>query len=255
MDYIVNADDFGRSEEINRAICEGFSKGYINRTTIMVNMPYADQAVELAKANGFFDKVGLHINLTAGRPLTDGIKNNPLVCDKDGCFHAAFARSTKYRLYMDEQTVNQFAEEIGQQLEKYKEYGFTLWHVDSHHHVHTNYPVYRALKKLALRYHFSSIRISRNMYSGGSLFNKIYKYIYNSRICKLCDEVSDLFGSYTDFCDYKNQGLINESANKKVEIMVHPEYDGAGNLIDTTNDKNVRFDEYKDLPILTDNNL
>jgi len=239
--FIVNADDFGKSEEVNRAICECFEKGYINRTTLMVNMPFATQAVELAKEKGFFDKVGLHINLTDGMPLSEKIRNNPLICDKNGRFHAAFAKSKKYRLYMDEQSVNQFMEEIEEQIKRYEEYGLTLWHIDSHHHVHTNYPVFRALKKLSRKYHFSSIRISRNMYNKGSLFNNTYKMLYNHGIKKLCDESSELFGSYLDYKEYS--GKLPASDNK-VEIMVHPEFDKEGRLIDSTNENYILFEDF-----------
>ena len=68
---VINADDFGYSESVNKAISDCFEKGLINRTTIMVNMPQAEAASELARTNGFFDKVGLHINLTEGKALSD----------------------------------------------------------------------------------------------------------------------------------------------------------------------------------------
>ena len=78
MGIVRNADDFGKSTEINNAILTCFKDGLIDRTTIMVNMPGADEAAELAREEGFFDKVGLHLNLTEGEPLTDEIKQNPL---------------------------------------------------------------------------------------------------------------------------------------------------------------------------------
>ncbi len=54
MPIIVNADDFGKNEEVSRAVLEAFEEKLITRTTLMVNMPYADKAVELAKQKGFF---------------------------------------------------------------------------------------------------------------------------------------------------------------------------------------------------------
>ena len=44
---IINADDFGISSSVNRAIVYAFSNNMITNTTLMVNMPYADEAVEL----------------------------------------------------------------------------------------------------------------------------------------------------------------------------------------------------------------
>ena len=70
MGLIVNADDFGRSESVNRAICEAFEKGRVNSTTLMANMPAAKEAYELAKKGGFADKVGIHLNITEGMPMS-----------------------------------------------------------------------------------------------------------------------------------------------------------------------------------------
>ena len=78
---IVNADDFGRDEESTRAILECFRRGYINQTTLMVNMPCAEKAVVLAREAGFADKIGLHLNLTQGMPLTESIKRFSEMCD------------------------------------------------------------------------------------------------------------------------------------------------------------------------------
>lgn len=38
----INADDFGLSESVNRAIIESFQKGCVTSATQMVNMPYVD---------------------------------------------------------------------------------------------------------------------------------------------------------------------------------------------------------------------
>lgn len=233
MSIIINADDFGKSEEVNRAIVEAFDKKYINRTTLMVNMPYADDAVRLAEKNRFVDRVGLHLNLTEGKPLTNGIRTNSLFCDKNGYFHAQFHMSVKHRLYMNREAVNQIYDELEAQLKKYGEYGFCLWHIDSHHHVHTDYPVYRALKKLSREYRFTSVRISRNLYFGGSLLMRLYKRNYNWAVKKLCRETADLFGSYQDLKTVLEEHPTWLSIGSKLEIMVHPMYDINGVLVDT----------------------
>ena len=50
---IINADDFGYSQSVNKAVCDCFNSKLINRTTIMVNMPCAEEAASLAKENGY----------------------------------------------------------------------------------------------------------------------------------------------------------------------------------------------------------
>lgn len=245
MSLIVNADDFGKSPEVNRAITECFKKGYINRATIMVNMPHAEEAYEIALQNGFVDKVGIHINLTEGRPLSDSIRLNSDFCSVEGTFNAAFYHSTKKRLHMEKESVGDIIEEVKAQLDKYVELGFTLNHIDSHHHVHTNYPVYKALRALSRYYDFSSIRLSRNLYKGGSLFNKIYKALINAKFRKICEYTTDYFGSFKDVVDYfatesneeieisTSQAIYDFLEENDLEVMVHPMYSKDGILVDT----------------------
>lgn len=241
MGIIVNADDFGKSKEVNKAITECFLKGYINRTTAMMNMPGIDEALTLAKENGFIDRVGIHLNLTEGKPLTEGIAKNPLFCDENGMFNAAFYKSTKLRLHMDSKSVKNIYDELKAQLDKYKEFGFSLNHVDSHHHVHTNYPVYKALKRLSSQYDFSSVRLSRNLFTGGGLLQKVYKDFYNTIVKSICKSTTKYFGSYMDLKEYIDSAFNADSSAFKafladdiLEVMVHPMYDNEGVLVDTT---------------------
>lgn len=247
MALFVNADDFGKSKEINGAICEAFERGYITSATLMANMPGAKEAYKLARENGFDDKVGVHLNITEGMPLTTGIRNNPLICSQDGSFNAAFYHNTKYRLYMDRQSVDQIKTELDAQITLFLELGFKSMHIDSHHHVHTNYPVYRAIKELSAKYHYEYIRLSRNLYRGGSLFNGIYKAVYNRGIHRLADRHSACFGSYRDLMTYflldpdnrddrcreASDPMLKLYSDKDVEIMVHPMYGENGELMDT----------------------
>ena len=247
MALFVNADDFGKNPDINRAVCEAFDKGYLTSTTLMANMPGAHEAYELARQHGFKDRVGVHLNITEGMPLTEGIRSNPLICAQDGSFNAAFYHNTKYRLYMDRQSIDQIKDELDAQISLFLELGFSTLHVDSHHHVHTNYPVYRALKELSLKYRYGYIRLSRNLYRGGSLYNNIYKSLYNRGVRSLADTCSAYFGSYRDFMTYYSLDPYSVDDRKReatddmkklyrdkdVEIMVHPMYGQAGELMDT----------------------
>lgn len=240
MGLIINADDFGKNSEVNKAITECFNKRIINRTTIMTNMPYAVEGYELASKNGFVEKVGIHLNITEGTPLSDSIKLNPYFCDEDGNFNAAFYHNTKQRLFMDDKSIADIEKELRAQLEFYKELGFTLNHLDSHHHAHTNFPVYKALKRLSSDYKFASIRLSRNLYKDGSVLKNTYKKIYNGLIKKICDNTSDYFGSFTDAATYfifpndinSGNNFSDFCKNNDLEIMVHPMYDADGFLCD-----------------------
>lgn len=81
MRLIIEADDFGLSESITNGIIDGINGGYITSTNIMANMPFAKYAVEKAVENNI-KSVGLHFNLTVGKPLT----RNRLLTDENGVF-------------------------------------------------------------------------------------------------------------------------------------------------------------------------
>lgn len=231
MPVIVNADDFGLSESVNRAICDAFEKGLVNHTTLMANMPAAEEAAALAREKGFKTSVGLHLNLTEGFPLTAGIRDNPLICAPDGRFNAAFYYNTKYRLYMDTLMIEQIEAEFRAQMDRFLALGLERLHLDSHHHVHTDYPVFLALKRLLKSYSVSYLRPGRNLYRGGNVLKRIYKGLYNRGVRKLChDQTSDLFGSYKDLMEYCHRDDTELQAllrGRRVEIMTHPvEKDG-----------------------------
>lgn len=237
MGLIVNADDFGISHEVNMAILKSFEEGLINRTTLMVNMPYAEEAMQIAVENGFADKVGIHLNLTAGRPLSKKMAANRTMCDEHGEFTADFARNMKTRFCLDNVTTKCVEEEITCQLERYKELGGSLWHVDSHHHVHTDPSIWSALKKVMCKYPITSVRLGRNLYRGGNKLMRIYKVLLNHSISKVSNKHSGYFGSMDDYMKWTVAFDDNDSKSfitkYETEVMVHPMYNELGELTDS----------------------
>jgi predicted glycoside hydrolase/deacetylase ChbG (UPF0249 family) len=60
---IVNADDFGASGGVNRGIVRAYEHGLVTSTSLMVRMPSAEAAAELARERPGLS-VGLHVDLT-----------------------------------------------------------------------------------------------------------------------------------------------------------------------------------------------
>lgn len=227
---IINADDFGKDESTNLAIRHCFSNGDITNTTVMVNMPGSLEAVSVAKDFGFYDKVGLHLNLTAGTPLTGAIRGCQRFCNGNGDFHAGFHLSTKTRLHISRVESDVLRDEIRAQLERYLTFGYPQLHLDSHHHVHTDLSVWNVLEPLLKEYGFKSVRIGRNLYAEGgcSVFNSLYKSYFNGRV-KKGFLTTEHFGSYEDLKVQSN--LIKE--NETVELMVHPMFSEKGECMDS----------------------
>ena len=68
---IVNADDFGLSRAVNYGIVDSYLNGILTSTTLMVTMPAFMHAVELSGQYPGL-KIGLHLNIALGEPLTIG---------------------------------------------------------------------------------------------------------------------------------------------------------------------------------------
>ncbi len=227
---IINGDDFGISEDVNRAIAECFGKGLLTSTTLMVNMPYAFDAVEIARASGFEDRVGLHLNLTSGTPLTAEIRELRRFCNNDGTFNASFQKRLPTRLYIDERERQAVSIEIEAQIRKYLGFGLKNRHIDSHHHVHTDYSIMRELLPLLKKYGFRSIRLSRNIHGKINPLKRFYKNYFNGLIKKSGLYTTDFFGSYLDLRKFGKE----VPDNALVEIMLHPMYNEKGVLTDTS---------------------
>ena len=231
MIITVNADDFGKNDSVNEAICLAFEKGLINRTTLMTNMPAAEAAMVLASQKGFTDRVGIHVNLTSGKPLTEAIAKDPLMCSADGAFTGDFARSLKTRFFLPQKTRINVERELRAQFEKYKELGGVLWHIDSHHHVHTDPSIWFIQKRVMKDYPVTSVRLGRNMYVGGNPLMHLYKLLLNSSIRRFCKEDAKYFGSAADYESF-DPAKKHLQSNAGVEIMVHPVFDKDGQLAD-----------------------
>ena len=79
---IVNADDFGISEGAVLGIIAAYQQGILTSTTCMMNMPYTDMAISLAKQHPQLG-LGIHLVLTLGKPLTSNCKS---FIDENGNF-------------------------------------------------------------------------------------------------------------------------------------------------------------------------
>lgn len=219
MNIVINADDFGINEVQSLCICESFKRGLITQTTTMVNMPWFEKGVECSKVNGFYDKVGLHFNLTEGAPLSDEMKGCAWFCNPSGEFTGDFHRSIKTRLLLPTRYKKALVAECIAQIERYLDAGYRMMHLDSHHHVHTDLSIATTLLPIAKRYGFKTVRMSRTISAKPmGLTKSLYKAVYNSyarrQIPFAVDEFTDLRDFMLSHCSIR--------FSKGVEIMVHP---------------------------------
>lgn len=229
---IINADDFGLSSSVNEAIASCFNDNLIHRTTIMTNMPAFAEACELAERKGFKDKVGLHLVLDEGCPLTEKIKNNPHIC-KDGQFIPGWYTSIKRRLFLSRYDKECLREEIEAQMKAYCNAGLTLMHIDSHHLIHTSSPILIDIVcKLAKKYGFRSMR-NVAIYEHDNFVSRIAKKYVAKRI-------GQGFQTTAYFASYSQYPLSMDD----VEYMSHPDIvDGA--VIDYENRRTGQYRKFR----------
>lgn len=139
---IINADDFGLSPAINEGIIRAYHAGGITSTSMMVNMPGFDHAVRSARSLPHFG-IGLHFNLTYGRPVSDPA-SVPSLVRPDGTFHNGM--SVFVRDSID------IARELDAQWDRFEGTSLYPAHLDSHHLLHQNDPlIYKIMAEKAIR--------------------------------------------------------------------------------------------------------
>jgi len=129
---IVVADDFGISESRNRGIVEAIRQGAVGRTSIMANGAARDQAVESA-LKSFDLSVGLHLNLTEGRPLSKLSRVKSLLGEDGKTFKGKY----EFRYKKNELNLAEVENEVRAQIQWFRDkFKRSPLYVDGHQHCH-----------------------------------------------------------------------------------------------------------------------
>src|SRR4051812_20496543 len=131
---VVNADDFGISRGVNRGIVEAHRQGLVTSASLMPNLPSAEDALTRATICPDLG-LGLHLTLTAGRPLTPPYLV-PTLVDEDGQF--LVLGTLLARLSLGKVRADELSRELTAQVEWALKRSVHPSHLDSHHHVHTH---------------------------------------------------------------------------------------------------------------------
>lgn len=165
---IVNADDFGRHELINRAVERTFERGCLRSATLMAGGIAFDNAVELSKRLKNFG-VGIHFTLANGNPILPP-QEIPSLVTAEGKFHADYIAFLK--LYLRGKiSLAEVRSELAAQLEKILNAGLTLTHVDSHQHLHHMPGITEIVLDLAQAANIKAMRVAGAKIFDGELKN------------------------------------------------------------------------------------
>jgi predicted glycoside hydrolase/deacetylase ChbG (UPF0249 family) len=151
---IVNADDFGLTEGINRGISDGFKTGVVTSTSLLATMPSFDHAVQLALENNL--DIGIHASLTLGKPCSENKRLYPILENGE------FIKSCKHlfwSIYTRQIDLNDLKGEIASQIIKIRKNGLEISHINGHQHVLMLPCLFRLTMELMKEYHIPFFRI------------------------------------------------------------------------------------------------
>lgn len=235
--FIINADDFGMSEETNLGIITAFQKGILSSTCILANMPGFNHAIknrEEIKGLG----TGGHLSLNMGKPVLSS-SQVPLLVDEKGYFESSYIKHILKK--KSKEYLSQLQHELSAQIEKLLDNGFKLDHINSQSHMHMIPEYYALFNGLCEKYNIPHLRITYEPFfedkSNWSI-NRIKILLINTILHK------KLF--HKDHSSIKFKGLLYSNQmflsvlqkylqlNKPypIELTVHPGYCLKSNLDD-----------------------
>lgn len=142
---IINADDFGFTSGVNRAIIEAHSRGVVTSSTLMANGRVFREAVQLAKTAPDLS-IGCHVVLIDGEPVLKASKLPSLTVS--GRFRNG-VKSFAARAIADRMNHAEVFAEATAQIRKIQSAGIAVSHFDTHKHTHLFPRILRPLLRAA----------------------------------------------------------------------------------------------------------
>jgi hopanoid biosynthesis associated protein HpnK len=231
---IINADDFGLCEGVNRGIVKAHTEGLLTSAVIMANMPCAEEAVVMSRSLPGLG-IGVHLNLTEGRPLCQDERTNCLL-DATGEFKFRPGQLS-LRSLVSIEVRRAIKAELQAQIQWVFDHGIRLTHFDSHKHIHCFPVIFRIVSELAEQFGVSAIRwpLERQRFSNGSWPVPDKKGLAQSRMIGIMARMNRYqnagYFKTSDFIGIAHTGRISVSfleafarhhAAPITEIMTHP---------------------------------
>ncbi|MGI9104556.1 MAG: carbohydrate deacetylase [Terriglobales bacterium] len=146
---IVNADDFGMTKGVNRAVADAHRTGIITSTTLMATGTAFQDAARVARANPSLG-VGCHVVLVEGSPLLSAaqIPNLALETPAGIAYRHNFGQFVRSAL-LGHIPSEEITREASAQITKLQNAGIAVTHLDTHKHAHVFPEIFRPLLRAA----------------------------------------------------------------------------------------------------------
>jgi chitin disaccharide deacetylase len=251
---IVNADDLGWTDGVNRGIAEAHRNGIVTSASLLANGAALATAVELARLETRLG-VGVHLNLSDGPPMLPRWQVPSLV-DGEGMF-AGGPGSLLVRRLQGRLRLEEVEREWEAQIQKVRDARVQPTHLDGHKHVHMLPGLFELALRLAQRHGIRAIRIAHEApRAAASLSNGAVsvsplgaKQAIQAGALRLISMNAPALARRAGiaapdyFCGITQTGLLRESGLASLltnlpsgitELMTHPGYAGAGLLATPT---------------------
>lgn len=171
---IITGDDFGRSHEINEAIERAHAAGFLTQASLMVNEPYAEEAVRIAQRHPALC-VGLHLTLCDGHASAVS-----QITDETGAFTPSPTRAG-LRYAFRPSLADPLQQEVRAQFERFLALGLPPTYWDGHTHLHLHPAIFRLTLPVAVEHDFRAMRLVREPGSW-ALIPQIFEWLSRAAI-------------------------------------------------------------------------
>lgn len=176
---VLHADDFGMNQAVNRGILQAFRNGLLTSTSMLANAPASEAACsewrplvaeyvsqtlpsfsirrELGESLVRFD-LGIHLNLTQGRPLT-GDRYPSELLDHSGFFPGVGVVFRRL-MFASESVVQAVSSELEAQIEWMCDRGLRPTHLNGHQYVELIPKIAQLIPNLLQRYSITMVRVA-----------------------------------------------------------------------------------------------
>jgi len=241
---IVNADDFGLTPNVNEGILDAHRDGIVTSTTLLANGMAFESAVTAGKR---FQRlgIGVHLNLSDGKPVADAC-HIPTLVDSGGWFHMAPPRLWA-GIASGQVRLAEIEFELRAQIRKVIGAGSVPTHLDGHKHVHVLPRVSEIVIRLARELLIPVVRcpLEHNPYASSPSENRwlptissVKQYLVSRTVSKLAKSFRNRLAqagllSPAHFYGMSETGFLDARAIRQIlrylppgtsELMCHPGY-------------------------------
>lgn len=154
-EVIFNADDFGLCASINAGVIASHSRGLVRSASLICTGDAFEEAAAYARNNPSLD-LGLHLSLVDGKPVSapDEVKTLTGSNRRFLSNYSAFV----LRYLAGKIAIKEVEQEFRAQLQKARDAGLLISHLDSHQHLHVLPAILEVVIRIANENHIPAIR-------------------------------------------------------------------------------------------------